>query len=96
MSNAFSVNIYIAEESPSKQMICVDSLNTVQIGVDHFQFVQIRNLQLMVNELIDRIKRDRTFFGQLYSHKMEQVDLLIYALIDRVSSQLYRVGVLDF
>ncbi|KAI6177316.1 hypothetical protein M3Y97_00893400 [Aphelenchoides bicaudatus] len=84
MSNAFSINIYIVEENESKLLICADPLNTVQISLDHFQFIQITRLQEMINELVDKIKNDREFFGQRYSQKMEQTDLLIYALIDRI------------
>jgi hypothetical protein len=96
------------EENDSKLLICADPLNTVQISIDHFQFIQLTRLQEMVNELTDKIKHgkktfpseflifvflDREFFGQRYSQKMEQVDLLIYALIDRVSfgAQLYNI-----
>jgi hypothetical protein len=84
MSNAFSLNVYIVEGDGSKLLICADPLNTIQISIDHFQFIQLTRLQEMINELADKIKLDRKFFGQRYSQVMAQTDLLIYALIDRV------------
>jgi hypothetical protein len=85
MSNPFSVNIYIVEDKSSKLLICAEPLNTVQIALDHFQLVQIIHLQEMVDDLTSKIKADRHFFGQRYSQNMVETDLLIYALINRVS-----------
>lgn len=83
MSNAFSLNVYIVEENDTL-LICADPLNTVQIAIDHFQFTQIVNLQEMINDLADKIKADREFFSQRFSQTMQQTNLLIYALIDRI------------
>lgn len=85
MSNPFSLNIYIVEDKTNnKLLICADPLNTIQIALDHFQFAQITKLQETVNKLANHIKKDREFFSQRYSQNMQQTDLLIYALIDRI------------
>lgn len=84
MSNPFSINIYIAEDNDSKLLICADPLNSIQISIDHFQFEQIIRLQEMINDLATKIKTDRAFFSKRFSQEMQQTDLFIYALIDRI------------
>lgn len=73
-------------QSSHKLLLLIEPSAEIRIVLDHFQFLQILQLQLKIVELIDQIDSDRNFFAKSLTNLFEHVPLALFCFAKNVGN----------